>query len=70
MVSIGERVWTEHLVFIGGDKSNKRVTNDEEPCILLELSCQLFKVRSFWGLVNVPGRRNFRLHIELIGEDI
>ena len=44
VISEGERMRTEHLVFIGRDKSNKWVADKEETGILFEFQCQLFEV--------------------------
>ena len=56
VVSIGVGVWIEHLVFIGRDKSDKRMANNKEAGVLVELSRQLVEVPRLWGLVNVPVR--------------
>ena len=56
VVSIRVGVWIEHLVFIGRDKSDKRMADNKEAGVLVELSRQLVEVPCLWSLVNVPDR--------------
>ena len=60
VVSVGERMRVEHLVFVRRDKSNKRVADEKEPSVLLELGRQVFEVRRLRSLEDVPVHIRFR----------
>ena len=54
MVSIGERVGIEHLVFVRRDEPNQWVPDEQESSVLFELGSKLLKVGGLWSLVDVP----------------
>ena len=60
VVSVGEGVRVEHLVFVRRDKSNQRVADQKETSVLLELGRQVFEVRGFRSLEDVPVHKHFR----------
>ena len=54
MVSIGERVGIEHLVFVRRDEPNQWVPDEQESSVLFELGSKLLKVGGLWNMVDVP----------------
>ena len=54
MVSIGERMGIEHLVFVRRDEPNQWVPDEQESSILFELGGQILEVGGLWSLVDVP----------------
>ena len=54
MVSEGEGMRIQHLVFVGRDKPNQWVPDEQESSVLFELGSKLLKVGGLWSLVDVP----------------
>ena len=66
MVSVGERMRIEHLVFVGRDKPNQWVPNKQESSVLFELGSQLLEVGGLWNLVDVPVWLSSRFELRVI----
>ena len=66
MVSVGERMWIEHLIFVRRDKPNQWVPNKQESSVLFELGSQLLEVGGLWNLVDVPVWLSSRFELRVI----